>query len=157
MAVTIKITPGKTSRMLPSTVDLVVEWLRSLASMKAIIDPGSRISSTLPVDDDKIVYPWLTVSRVVGVPVLPEAGIDRARITFNAWGGVTSSGAPNWSASDTLIRTVEHELRQVLSVHVTTKGHIVSVAGLEGIQQLVDPDTNGARWWMDAIVITRGE
>ncbi|RKZ96517.1 MAG: hypothetical protein DRQ40_00785 [Gammaproteobacteria bacterium] len=154
---TINITPGKPSRMLPSTVDMVVDWLKALPSLQAIIDPGSRISSTLPVDDDKIVYPWLTVARVVGVPVLPEAGIDRARITFNSWGGTTSSGAPYWPASDLLMRTVEHELRQVLSVHVVGKGHIVSVSGLEGIQQLQDPDTNGARWWMDAIVVTRGE
>lgn len=154
---TVNLTPGKTTRMLPSTVDMVVDLLKSFPSIQALTDPGSRISSTLPMDPDKIVYPWLTVSRVIGVPVLPEAGIDRARMTFNAWGGVTTSGAPNWAPADLLIRTVEHELRSMYSAHVVGKGYVVSASGLEGVQQLQDPDTNGARFWMDAIIVTRGE
>ena len=153
---TVNITSGKSTRMLPPTVDMVVDLLKSIPSIATLTNPDSRISSTLPTDDDKIVYPWLTVSRVVGVPVLPEAGIDRARMTFNAWGGVTTSGAPYWPDADLLIRTVEHELRSMLSAEIGTKGFIMSVSGLEGIQQLVDPDDNGARFWMDAIVVARG-
>jgi len=151
------VTPGKPTPLIPSTVDITVDWLKSLASMQAIIDPGSRISSSLPVRDEDIVYPWLTVNRVIGLSVIPEAGIDRARISFNAWGGVTTSGAPYWPDADLLIRTLEQEIDQTLSVHVQGKGHIMSLSGLEGTQQLVDPRTNGARFWMDAIVVTRGE
>jgi hypothetical protein len=151
------VTAGKPVLLIPSTVDLVVDWLKSVTAIKAIIDPGSRISSSLPVRDEDIVYPWLTVGRVIGLPVIPEAGIDRARISFNAWGGVTTSGAPNWSGADLLIRTIEQTIDQTMSVQVTGKGFIMSVSGLEGTQQLVDPDTNGARFWMDAIVVTRGE
>lgn len=151
------VTPGKPALQLPSTIDLIVDWLKSVPEVLALVSPGSRISSTLPVDDDDKIYPWLTVSRVVGLPVLPEAGIDRARITFNSWGGVTSSGAPDWPESDELIRTVEHALRTTASVQITGKGRIRSLSGLEGIQQLTDPDTGGARWWMDAIVVAQGE
>jgi hypothetical protein len=154
---TISITRGKTIVIPPSTVDMVVDWLKIIPAMQAIIDPGSRISSTLPVREEDIVYPWLTVSRVVGLPVIPEAGIDRARISFNAWGGTTSSGAPNWSQADLLIRTVEKEIKETLRVEVPGKGVIMSLSGLEGTQQLTDPDDNGARFWMDAIVVARGE
>jgi hypothetical protein len=125
--------------------------------MQAIIDPGSRISSTLPVNDADITYPWLTITRVVGVPVLPEAGLDRARITFNAWGGVTNSGAPNWSDADLLIRTVENAISSTHSVRISGKGILRSLSGLEGIQQLQDPDTGGARWWMDSIIVAQKE
>lgn len=154
---TISVTRGKTVTLPPSTIDIVVDWLKSLTSMQAIIDPGSRISTSLPVRDEDITYPWLTVNRVVGLPVIPEAGIDRARISFNAWGGVTSSGAPNWPDADLLIRTVEKEIKETLSVVVPGKGTIMSLSGLEGTQQLTDPDDNGARFWMDAIVVARGE
>lgn len=153
----VNVTQGGPRLMLPSTVDLIVTWLKSLPAMQAIIDPGSRISSTLPMLDEDIIYPWLTVSRVVGLPVIPEAGLDRARITFNAWGGVTSSGAPYWSESDLLIRTVEDSISRTKSVHLTGEGHLRSMSGLEGIQQLQDPDTNGARWWMDAIFVAQKE
>lgn len=148
---------GMQRLMLPSTVDLIVDWLKSRSDMQAIIDPGSRISSTLPVKDSDIVYPWLTISRVIGVPVLPEAGLDRARITFNSWGGVTSSGAPNWADADLLIRTVENAISSTMSVHIEGKGLLRSLSGLEGIQQLQDPDTGGARWWMDAIIVAQKE
>lgn len=154
---TISITRGKTVVTPPPTVDMVVDWLKTVPSLQAIIDPGSRISSTLPVRDEDIVYPWLTVSRVVGLPVIPEAGIDRARISFNAWGGTTTSGAPYWPDADLLIRTVEKEIKETLRVVIPGKGVIMSVSGLQGSQQLVDPDDNGARFWMDAIVVARGE
>lgn len=154
---TISITRGKPIATPPSTVDMVVDWLKSVAALQAIIDPGSRISTTLPTRDEDIVYPWLTVSRVVGLPIIPEASIDRARISFNAWGGTTTSGAPYWPQADLLIRTVEHEIKETLRVEIPGKGTIMSVSGLEGTQQLVDPDDNGARFWMDAIVVARGE
>lgn len=154
---TISISKDKPALVLPSTVDMVVDWLKAVPEILALVEPGSRISSSLPVRDDDITYPWLTVKRVIGVSVLPQAGLDRARITFNSWGGVTSSGAPNWSDSDILIRTVEHAIRNTNSVIIPGKGWIRSLSGLEGIQQLEDPDTGGARWWMDAIIVTQGE
>lgn len=136
---------------IPSVVDMTVDWLKSLSEITSIC--GQRISSTLPVDEDDITYPWLTVQRVIGITMTPEAALDRARLQFNAWGGVKANGAPDWAPADNLIRAVELEIRTTLHVHVPGKGYLRGIQGLEGIQQLQDPDTNGARFWMDAIVV----
>lgn len=79
--------------------------------------------------------------------------MDRVRLQFSAWGGVKSNGAPNWSPADALIRALELEIRTTLQVAVPGKGYLRGFQHLEGIQQLIDPDTNGARFWMDAIVV----
>ncbi len=140
---------------IPSTVDLLVTWLKTRTVVTDEVQ--QRISSTLPKRDEDITYPWLTVGRVVGVTALPEAAIDRARIQFNAWGGVKANGAPNWDPADKLIRAVEMELRITLSAHVPNKGYIMSTGELQGIQQLEDPDDGQARFWMDFIVVARSE
>jgi hypothetical protein len=138
------------AKAIPSVVDMVVDWLRATPEVNNI---SGGISSTLPVNEDDIIYPWLTVERVVGITMTPEAALDRARLQFNAWGGVKSNGAPNWAPADALIRAVELEVRRTLQVKVPTKGALRGLQGLEGIQQLQDPDTGGARFWMDAIVV----
>lgn len=148
-------TMGKSVPLEPSTVDLVVDWLKGNTAVSAIV--GTNVSSTLPTNDDDITYPWITVKRIVGLPVLPEAGLDRARVQFLAWGGVTTSGAPDWAAADLAIRTINQQIKQTFKVVVTGKGIIRSLSGLEGIQQLTDPDTGGAMFWMDAIVVAQGE
>ncbi len=140
---------------IPSTVDLLVTWLKTRTVVTDEVQ--QRISSTLPKRDEDITYPWLTVGRVVGVTALPEAAIDRARIQFNAWGGVKANGAPNWDPADKTIRAVEMELRITLSAHVPNKGYIMSTGELQGIQQLEDPDDGQARFWMDFIVVARSE
>lgn len=140
---------------IPSTVDLMVTWLKTRTVVTDECD--QRISSTLPKRDEDITYPWLTVGRVVGVVALPEAAIDRARIQFNAWGGVKANGSPNWEPADSLIRAVEMELRVTLSAHVPNKGYIMGTGELQGIQQLEDPDDHSARFWMDFIVVARSE
>ena len=140
---------------IPSTVDLLVTWMKTRTVITDEV--AQRISSTLPKRDEDITYPWLTVSRVVGVVALPEAAIDRARIQFNAWGGVKANGAPNWDPADKTIRAVEMELRTTLSAHVPSKGYIMSTGVLQGIQQLEDPDDGGAKFWMDFIVVARSE
>lgn len=139
--------------LLPSTVDLVVAWLKTRTPVTDIC--AQRISSTLPMKDEDMTYPWLTVQRIVGITVAPEAAIDRARIQFDAWGGVKANESPDWAPADSLIRAVEREIRITTKAVVDGKGQIMSTALLEGIQQLVDPDTGGARFWMDAIVIAR--
>ncbi len=146
---------GKPVALEPSTVDLVVDWLKGNAAISALI--GTNASSTLPVEDKDITYPWVTVKRIVGLPVLPEAGLDRARVQFIAHGGVTTSGAPNWVDCDEVIRTINQQIKQTLRVVIAGKGIIRSMSGLEGIQQLEDPDTGGAMFWMDAIIVTQGE
>ncbi len=147
----VSITPGKPAELLPSTVDMVVDWMKADPTVAAL--SGGRISSTLPMDKDDIIYPWLTVSRVVGLSSVNEAALDTARVTFNVWGGVTTSGAPDWPDSDVLMRAVEHAIRTTHRVKIDGKGTIIGAAQLEGIQQLVDPDTNGSRWWMDAVIV----
>ena len=152
--------PAYTSQLsdkikIPSTVDLMVKWLKTRTVVTDEVE--QRISATLPKRDEDIIYPWLTVGRVVGVNPLPEAAIDRARIQFNAWGGVKTNGSPNWQPADEAIRAVEMELRVTLSAHVPNLGYIMGTGQLQGIQQLEDPDDNGARFWMDFIVVTRSE
>ncbi len=136
---------------IPSVVDMAVDWLKATTEVSSLC--GGRISSTLPVDDDDKIYPWLTVSRVIGITMTPEAAMDRARLQFNAWGGVKSNGAPDWAPADALIRALELEVRTTLNVTIPGKGFLRGIQGLEGIMQLTDPDTNGSRFWMDAIVV----
>lgn len=140
----------KETKAIPSVVDMVVDWLRATSEVSSLTQ---GISSTLPVDDDDKSYPWLTVKRIVGITMTPEAALDRARMQFDAWGGVKSNGAPNWEPADILIRAVELEVRRTLQVKIEGKGALRGIQGLEGIQQLEDPDTGGARFWMDAIVV----
>lgn len=139
--------------MAPSTVDLVVAWLKTRTEVTDVC--GTRISSTLPLKEQDITYPWLTVQRVIGIAMLPEAAIDRARIQFNAWGGVKANGAPDWGPADLLIRRVEREIRTTIKANVPGKGFILGTGLLEGIQQLQDPDTDQARFWMDAIIVAK--
>ncbi len=148
-------TRGKPVPLEPSTVDLTVDWLKGNPEVSALV--STRVSSTLPIEDDDITYPWVTVKRIVGLPVLTDAGLDRARMQFQAWGGVTTSGAPNWQQADLVIRTINQQIKQTFKVHIPGKGFIRSLSGLEGIQQLTDPDTGGAIFWMDAILVTQGE
>ncbi len=140
---------------IPSTVDLMVAWMKTRTLVTAVC--AQRISTTLPKKDESVIYPWLTIGRVTGITALPEAAIDRARIQFNAWGGVKANGAPNWDPADRLIRVVEMEMRVTLSAHVTDKGYIMGTGGLQGIQQLEDPEDGSARFWMDFIVVARSE
>ncbi len=141
--------------LIPSTVDLMVTWMKTRTSVTTIC--AQRISTTLPKKDEDVTYPWLTIGRVVGVNALPEAAIDRARLQFNAWGGVKANGAPNWDPADRLIRAVEMELRITLSAHVPGEGYIMGTGQLQGTQQLEDPDDGSARFWMDFIVVARSE
>lgn len=148
---TISVSTLKERKEIPSVVDMVVDWLKATTSVTNVC--GQRISSTLPRDDDDITYPWLTVQRVIGITMTPEAPLDRARLQFNAWGGVNANGSPNWAPADALIRALEMEIRTQLQVHIPGKGYLRGFQGLEGIQQLQDPDTDGSRFWMDAIVV----
>lgn len=138
---------------IPSTVDLVVAWMKTRTPVTDICD--QRISSELPVREEDRIWPWLTVSRVIGITAIPEAAIDRARIQFDAHGGTKVNGAPDWDPADRLIRAVEREVRTTLKSRVDGKGQIMSTRLLEGIQQLKDPDTGGARFWMDAIIVAK--
>jgi len=137
-------------KQIPSVVDMAVDWLRATTEISSV---AGGISSTLPKDRDKIIYPWLTCKRIIGITMTPEAPLDRARLQFDSLGGVKSNGSPDWGPADTLIRALELEIRTTLQVHVPGKGYLRGIQGLEGIQQLEDPDTGEARFWMDAIVV----
>ena len=138
--------------LLPSTVDVVVKWAKSNSNIYAVY--GDRISSTLPKLETQRTYPWLTVMRVIGQPLVAEAPMDRARLQFNSLGGVKANGLPNWSIADFGIRTLEAEIRAHTQAVVDT-AVIEVMDSLEGIMQLEDPDTGGARFWMDAVVVVR--
>lgn len=138
--------------LLPSTVDVTVKWAKAQTSLTDVFD--TRISTTLPKRDDQRQYPWLTVMRVVGSPLFPEARLDRARLQFNSIGGIRPNGSPNWEDADLGIRTLEAEVAAFVQA-VVDDAVIESMSGLEGIMQLEDPDTGGARFWMDAIVVVR--
>lgn len=139
--------------VLPSTVDVVVSWAKANTNLNALL--SGRVSSTLPrLSETQMTYPWLQVQRIIGEPLWYEIPADKARIQFNAWGGVRSNGMPNWGLCDPVIRTLEAEIREFT---ITTVGSavIMEMAGLEGIMQLQDPDTGEARFWMDALVTVR--
>lgn len=151
--VTVSVDPD--AEIMASSVDVVVRWLKAQPEIQAIV--GTRVSTSLPLEEEDTTYPWLTVSRVIGVATLEEAALDAARFQFNAWGGTKPSGAPKWSEADLLIRTVDKLIRSTNWVRVAGHGIIMSMAGLEGTQQLKDPDTNGARFWMDARMAIRSD
>lgn len=138
--------------LLPSTVDVIVKWAKANTNITGVF--GTNISTTLPVREDQRKYPWLTVMRVIGQPVVPEARIDRARMQFNSIGGIKKNGLPNWKICDLGIRTLEAEISVFIQAVVDT-AVIESMSGLEGIMQLEDPETGGARFWMDAVVTVR--
>lgn len=140
------------AELLPSTVDVVVRWARTNDNLKEIF--SNRVSTSLPEKDSDITYPWLQVQRIIGEALSPEAPMDRARIQFNVWGGIKANGLPDWRDADLGVRTLEAEIRE-FSTTVVGTDVIVSMSGLEGIMQLPDPDTNQARFWMDAIITTR--
>jgi hypothetical protein len=141
--------------ILPSAIDVVVDWARSIPAISEAYD--GRISSKMPLSDKQVTYPWLTAERVIGLPVSPETAVDRVRIQFNSWGGLRpNSRAPEWGPADLGIRTVEAYVRGFQQAYVESRNAVIEdMAGLEGIQQLTDPDTGGARFWMDAIVVVR--
>ncbi len=136
--------------LVPSSVDTVVDWAKANTAISALV--STRVSSTLPKKG--LVYPWLTVQRITGLPLYKDMPMDKARIQFNAWGGVKSNDLPNWEPADTLIRTLEAEIRE-FSSFATAGAYVAEMSSLEGIMQLEDPDTHEARFWMDATVLIR--
>lgn len=143
------------AEVVPSAVPCVVAWAKATPAIDTIV--SGRVSSSLPIRDDQITYPWLKVTRIIGTPVMPEIPIDRARVQFDALGGLTANGLPNWEQADLLVRTLEAEIREFSGNFpvVAESAVIAEMVGLEGIQQLTDPDDGGARFWMDAIVLVR--
>ncbi len=135
--------------LLPSAVVAVIAWASNNANISAIV--GTQISASLPKEG--VVFPWLTVQRITG-KAQPDLPIDYARIQFNAWGGVKANGLPDWAPADLLMRTVESEVR-AFNGQTFGDAHIASMAPFEGMQQLEDPDTRDARFWMDALVAVR--
>ncbi len=138
------------AEVLPSTVDLVVRWAKANTAIAGVF--GTNISSSLPVDD--MAYPWLQVQRIIGEEIFPEVPIDRARIQFNIWGGTRPNGLPDWAPADLGVRTLTAEIREFTG-YLDNNEFMISMVGLEGSMQLVDPDTNGSRFWTDAIITVR--
>ncbi len=140
--------------LLPSTVDVVVRWAKQNSNITDVY--GTNISTTLPKTDPQRSYPWLTVMRVIGQPVFPESRIYKARLQFYSIGGVKANGLPDWKQCDLGIRTLEAEITAFVQA-VVDEAIIESMSNLEGIMQLEDPDTGGARFWMDAVVAVRNK
>jgi hypothetical protein len=140
------------AELLPSTIDLVVQWVKQTPSLFNLV--GNNCSTTLPKRDEDMSFPWIQVTRVIGESLYPEAPIDRARIQFNIWGGVRNNGLPNWQPADEVVRTLDAEIRAFVGMEIGG-GVIMDMTGGEGFMQLEDPDTRSARFWMDAIVIVR--
>jgi hypothetical protein len=138
--------------LLPSTIDVVVRWVKQCPNLKELV--GTNVSTTLPMDEKDMSFPWIQVTRIIGENLYAEMPIDRARLQFNIWGGTRSNGQPNWKPADDVVRALDAEIRAFRSVTIDDVV-IEEMVGGEGIMQLQDPDTNSARFWMDAIVLTR--
>lgn len=136
--------------LIPSTVDAVVQWAKVNPAISALV--ADRVSSTLPKVG--VSYPWLQVQRITGLPLYKDMPMDKARIQFNAWGGIKANDLPDWAPADVLIRTLAAEIRVFVGFSTVT-AHIAEISSLSGIMQLEDPDTHEARFWMDAAVLVR--
>lgn len=138
------------TNVIPSAVVATIAWVLDTPSLTSLIGDGA--SSKLPKEG--LTFPWLTVQRITGIAQHPEIPIDYARLQFNAWGGLKANGLPDWAPADELIRTLENEIRNFRGWSDAT-AHISQMAPYEGIQQLEDPVTGDARFWMDAMVAVR--
>ncbi len=136
--------------LVPSVIEAVVRWAKVNVAISALV--GTRVSSTLPRKG--LTYPWLQVKRITGLPLYKNMPMDKARVQFNAWGGLKSNDLPDWEPADLLIRTLEAEIREFTGFN-TVEAHIAEMSSLSGIMQLEDPDTQEAKFWMDAAVLVR--
>lgn len=135
--------------VIPSPVVAIIAWAKGNAALQAQFE--SRVAAELP---DSPTFPFLTATRITGVPQLSELPMDFARIQFNIWGGVKANGKPDWEKADLPARVLEAEIRAFRGAQIGD-AYISELAPYEGMQQLKDPDTNDARFWMDALVVVR--
>jgi len=136
--------------VVPSSVVVLRDWMLSNANISALVD--QRVSSVLPIKD--LVFPWVTLQRIVGVSQVPEASMDTARIQINVWGGTKQNGLPNFEDADLVARTIAAEVR-IFRGEELGDAYLADLDELEGMQQLVDPDTGDARFWLDVIAVIR--
>lgn len=113
---------------------------------------GGRVSSVLPIKD--LVFPWVTLQRIIGIPQIAEASIDTARIQINVWGGRKENGLPNFEAADLVARTIASEVRSFTGQELGD-AYLADLDELEGMQQLVDQDSGDARFWLDVVAVIR--
>lgn len=137
------------AELAPSTVDVVVKWAKANSAISALV--GTNVSTSLPAN---ATWPWIQVLRVIGFSTIPEAPMDSARIQFNVWGDVKANGLPDWGPADLVLRTLEAEVRGFKQA-VVDSSVIESMSTLEGAQQVEDPDTGQARFWVDVLVQVR--
>lgn len=135
--------------VIPSASVAWVAWAKANAPITAQV--GSRVFSTKPTN---ITFPFVTVGRITGVPQIREAPIDFARLQLNVWGGTKDNGLPNWVLADEPARVIEAEIRAFAGASIGD-AYISEMAPFEGMQQLENPDTRDARFWMDALVVVR--
>lgn len=111
-------------RTLPDAELLVTGYLRAHTDVAALV--GTRVSTELPPEP---VFPCVTLTRVGGVPSLPNY-LDGPRIEIVCW-GVTKGSA------HLVARTVEGAMLQIPGTHPL--GTVTGVVG----------DGLGLRWAPD--------
>lgn len=112
-------------RMLPDAERLVADYLRGHADVAALVT--TRVSTELPPQP---VYPLVTLSRIGGVPAIPNY-LDNPRIEIYCW-------ATGRQAARTLAATVQAAMFQIVGVRPLGT---VTGAVEDGLGPRWDPDT----------------
>lgn len=136
--------------VIPSAQVAFIAWATSNPQITAQI--GDRISSTKPLRG--MTFPWVRVRRIIGVPQISDMPMDFTRLQLDVYGGKKSNGLPDWETADLPARVIEAEIRAFQGAAVGD-AYISEMAPFEGMQQLEDPESGDARFWMDAQVIVR--
>lgn len=131
--------------LVPSAQVAFITW--ALGNTPITDHFGNGVSAKVPTKG--VTYPWAEVRRITGIAQLPEVPMDNARLQVSVLGGLKSNGQPNWDPADLGARIIEAEIRAFRGSRVSTEAYIAEMAPFEGMQQLEDPDTGEARFWMD--------
>ena len=136
--------------VVPSAVVAFIAWAKANPQITAQVN--QRVSSSLPTAG--LVFPWVQVRRITGVAQIPDMPMDFARVQINVWGGRTANGQPDYATADLPARVIEAEIRAFRGEKVGD-AFISEMTPFEGMQQLDDPESGYARFWMDARVVVR--
>lgn len=137
-----------TAPVVPSPTVTFIDWAKANAAIAGLV--GTSVSSKHPGD----VFPWVEVRMVPGIVNFPEASVTTARLQINVLGGRKGNGFPNWAVADPVVRTLIAEIK-AFSQWESGDAHLADLSLIEEPQQLEDPDTGDARYWMDIVATVR--
>lgn len=128
----------------------VRDWLKDASEIAALVD--GRVFFAIPEPTN---WPLIVVHQVSGGPDAGEAPISNSLIQIDCWSGPTKTGKANKAEATEVMNAV------VGAVQSLTCGTSMGTAGvalgarIQNVSWLPDPDTNQARYVVDALFCVR--